>query len=77
MPHTVQTACGSFGDRHCGHATVATGVAFHCARRERVLLRDILRLGTATVLLSLGYGVVVVGLLGHCSWRSAAHRGSA
>ena len=25
------------------------GVAFHCARRERVLLRDILRLGTATV----------------------------
>jgi hypothetical protein len=46
----VQTACGSFGERHCGQATVATGVAFHCARRDRVLLRDILRLGTATVL---------------------------
>ena len=32
----------------CGHATVATALVFHCARRERVLLRDILRLGTAT-----------------------------
>ena len=41
--------CGNFGERHCGQATVATGVAFHCDRRERVLLRDILRLGTATV----------------------------
>ena len=50
VPQTLQTACGSFGDRHCGHATVATGVAFHCARRDLVLLRDILRLGTATVL---------------------------
>jgi hypothetical protein len=50
MPQTVQTAWGSFGDRHCGHATVATAVAFHWARRERVLLRDIFLLGTATVL---------------------------
>jgi hypothetical protein len=52
VPHTVHTACGSFGERHCGHATVATGVAFHCARRDRVLLRDVRRLGTATVLRS-------------------------
>ena len=28
--------------------TRSGGVAFHFARRERVLLRDILRLGTAT-----------------------------
>jgi hypothetical protein len=49
VPQTAQTAWGSFGERHCGQATVATGVAFHCDRRERVLLRDILRLGTATV----------------------------
>jgi hypothetical protein len=47
----VQRAWGSFGERHCGQATVATGVAFHCDRRERVLLRDILRLGTATSVL--------------------------
>jgi len=53
VPHTVHTAWGNFGERHCGHATVATGVAFHCARRDRVLLRETLRLGTATVLLSL------------------------
>ena len=52
VPQTVQTACGSFGERHCGQATVATGVVFHCARRDRVLLRDILRLGTATALYS-------------------------
>jgi hypothetical protein len=47
VPHTVHAACGSFGEWHWGHATVATGVVFHCERRERVLLRDILRLGTA------------------------------
>jgi hypothetical protein len=50
VPHTVQAACGSFGDLHCGQATVATAVVFQFARRDRVLLRDILRLGTATVL---------------------------
>lgn len=48
VPQTVHTACGSFGDLHCGHSTVATGVAFQLARRDRVLLRDILRFGTAT-----------------------------
>jgi hypothetical protein len=34
---------------HWGQATVFTAVAFQLARRDRVLLRDILRLGTATV----------------------------
>jgi len=43
--------CGSFGSRHCGHRTSTGAVAFHFARRERVLLRDILRLGTATSVL--------------------------
>ena len=50
VPHTEHAACGSLGERHCGQATVATGVVFHCARRDRVLLRDIFRLGTATTL---------------------------
>ena len=48
VPQTEQAACGSFGDLHCGQATVTTAVAFQLARRDRVLLRDILRLGTAT-----------------------------
>src|SRR5262249_58962659 len=48
IPHTVQAACGSFGDLQFGQATVTTAVAFQLARRDRVLLRDILRLGTAT-----------------------------
>src|SRR5690606_327513 len=52
VPHTWQTACGSFCSRHCGQGSVRTGRVFHCARRDRVLLRDILRLGTATVLYS-------------------------
>jgi hypothetical protein len=51
-PHTLHAACGNLADLHCGQATVATAVAFHCARRDRVLLRDVLRLGTATALYS-------------------------
>ena len=39
---------GSLGSRHCGQRTSAGAVVFHCARRDLVLLRDILRLGTAT-----------------------------
>jgi len=31
------------------HTTVGTTLAFHCARRERVLLRDIFRFGTAMI----------------------------
>jgi hypothetical protein len=49
VPQTLHAACGSFGDRHCGQATVATAEVFQFARRDRVLLRDILRFGTATV----------------------------
>ena len=45
--------CASLGSRHCGQRTSAGADAFHWARRDLVLLRDILRLGTATsVLLS-------------------------
>jgi hypothetical protein len=40
--------CGSFGARQFGQLTSADAVAFHCERLDRVLLRDILRLGTAT-----------------------------
>jgi hypothetical protein len=48
VPQTEQAVCGSFGDLHWGQAWVETTVAFQFARRDRVLLRDILRLGTAT-----------------------------
>jgi hypothetical protein len=51
-------ACGSFWLWHCGQLTSVGADAFHCERRERVLLRDILRLGTATsALLSILYSV--------------------
>ena len=46
--------CGSFRSRHCWQRTSAGADVFHCARRERVLLRDVLRFGTATVSLLLG-----------------------
>ena len=42
---------GSFGSRHCGQRTSVGAVAFHFARLDLVLLRDILRLGTATSVL--------------------------
>src|SRR5215472_7741884 len=53
--------CGSLGSRHCGQRTRVGAEAFHRARRDLVLLRDILRLGTATsVLLTyLRYGRAV------------------
>ena len=51
MPQVGHAVCGSFGSRHCGHRTSTGAVAFHFARRESVLLRDILRLGTATSVL--------------------------
>jgi hypothetical protein len=66
VPQTWQAACGSFGSWHCEHGSVRTGWALHCARRDRVLLRDILRLGTATV----SYSSVELNFL------SAAQRGS-
>src|SRR5215470_8217166 len=58
VPQVGQAACGSFGLRHCGQLTSVGAAVFHWARRERVLLRDILRLGTATsALLSVFYSV--------------------
>jgi hypothetical protein len=40
--------CGSLGLRHWGQLTSVGAEVFHWARRDRVLLRDIFRLGTAT-----------------------------
>src|SRR6266540_4180109 len=51
-PHVGQAIWGNFFARQAGLGQV-TNVgtpAFHCARRDRVLLRDILRFGTATVI---------------------------
>jgi len=48
VPQVGQAACGSLGLRHCGQLTSVGADVFHWARRERVLLRDIFRLGTAT-----------------------------
>ena len=61
MPQVGHAVWGSLGSRHCGQRTSAGAVVFHCARRDLVLLRDILRLGTATsVLLTyLRYGRAV------------------
>ena len=73
VPQTAQAACGSFGDLHCGHSMVATAVAFHWDRRDRVLLRDILRLGTATTT----YSSVSIGPAGSPARRNllnSAHR---
>ncbi len=47
--------CGGFGCRQARfeHAARAGAVVFHWARREWVFDRDILRLGTATLLVLL------------------------
>jgi hypothetical protein len=59
VPHVGQAACGSFWAWQLLHSTSVTGAAFHCARRDLVLLRDIFRFGTATsALLSVRYSVV-------------------
>jgi hypothetical protein len=75
VPQTAHALWGSFGDLHCGHSCVATTVAFQLARRDRVLLRDILRLGTATATyssVSIGPSTSVDGL----NLLSSAHRES-
>jgi hypothetical protein len=75
VPQTEQAWCGSFRDLHCGHSIVATTVAFHCDRRDRVLLRDILRFGTATA----DYSSVLIGPATSAAGRSLlslAHRES-
>src|SRR5215469_17126772 len=72
VPQVGQAACGSFGLRQFGQLTSVGAAVFHWARRERVLLRDIFRLGTATsALLSVFYSRSETS-----NWRSAAHRGS-
>jgi hypothetical protein len=48
VPQVGQATCGSLGSWHCGQLTSVGAVAFQFERRDRVLLRDILRLGTAT-----------------------------
>jgi hypothetical protein len=48
VPQVGQATCGSFGSWHCGQLTSAGALVFQFERRDRVLLRDILRLGTAT-----------------------------
>ena len=65
MPQVGHAVCGSLGSRHCGQRTSAGAVAFHFARRDLVLLRDILRLGTATsvLLIYLRYGRAVRAVL--------------
>jgi len=51
VPQVGHAVWGSFGSRHCGQRTSDGAVAFHFARLDLVLLRDILRLGTATSVL--------------------------
>jgi len=48
QPQVGQTTCGSFACLHRLQVEYAGSDAFHCERRERVLLRDIRRFGTAT-----------------------------
>jgi hypothetical protein len=65
VPQVGHAMCGSLGSRHCGQRTRVGAEAFHWARRDLVLLRDILRLGTATsvLLTCLRYGRAVRGWL--------------
>jgi len=79
VPQLGHAVCGSLGSRHRSQRTSVGAMAFHCARRDRVLLRDILRLGTATAksphLFCLGVQLCVSSLLSRpCK---AAHLGSA
>src|ERR1700749_3027728 len=63
-PTVGHATCGSLGSWHCGQLTSVGALVFHCERRERVLLRDILRLGTATsALLSVSGAVRAAGLV--------------
>jgi len=49
-PQAGQARCGGFGSRQARlpHGSSVGAVVFHWERRERVLLRDFLRFGTAT-----------------------------
>src|SRR5829696_10532170 len=63
VPQALQAVCGSFGWRHARFSQVTNVGAevFHCDRRDRVLLRDIRRFGTATDLLLLGTAAEPLG----------------
>src|SRR6201996_1732444 len=63
VPHVGQATWGSLGSWHCGQLTSVGALVFHCERRERVLLRDILRLGTATSALLSVFGAVAAAVL--------------
>ena len=49
VPQVGHATCGSLGSRHRSHVTTVGLLAFQLARRERVLEREVLRLGTATM----------------------------
>ena len=51
VPQWAHAVCGSFGLRQArfSQRTSVGAEVFHRARRDRVLLRDIRRFGTATV----------------------------
>ena len=53
-PQFEQAVCGSLGwpQARFGQVTSVGALVFQCDRRERVLLREVLRLGTATVIYS-------------------------
>lgn len=55
FPQCGQATCGGFGCRQARfeHAARVGAVAFHWARREWVFDRDILRFGTATLVVLL------------------------
>ena len=50
VPHVGQAVCEGRFSLQRAQVTRVGALAFHCERRLRVLERDILRLGTATVL---------------------------
>jgi hypothetical protein len=55
LPQCGQARCGGFSCRQARfeHGARVGAVAFHWARRERVFDRDILRFGTATLVVLL------------------------
>ena len=65
MPQVGQATCGNLGSRHCGQLTSVGAVVRHCERRDLVLLRDILRFGTATSALLSFRGACAVLLISH------------
>jgi hypothetical protein len=49
-PQFEHAVCGSFISPHArfGQGTSVGALVFHCDRRDRVLLREVFRFGTAT-----------------------------